>query len=97
LDSEITRLAGMATGATANQADSYLLDRANHTGTQSADTLTDGTTNKAFLATERTKLAGIGTGAKLVSIVAGSNIIVDNTDPANPVVTSTVSGTGDVV
>jgi len=40
-----------------------LLARANHTGTQSADTLTDGTTNKAFLATERTKLAGIATGA----------------------------------
>ena len=37
--------------------------RANHTGTQSADTLTDGTTNKAFLATERTKLTGIATGA----------------------------------
>ena len=39
------------------------LARANHTGTQSADTLTDGTTNKAFLATERTKLSGIATGA----------------------------------
>ncbi len=37
--------------------------RANHTGTQSADTLVDGTSNKAFLATERTKLAGIATGA----------------------------------
>ena len=37
--------------------------RANHTGTQSADTLTDGTTNKAFLATERTKLTGVATGA----------------------------------
>lgn len=37
--------------------------RANHTGTQSADTLTDGTTNKAFLATERTKLAGIAPNA----------------------------------
>lgn len=37
--------------------------RANHTGTQSADTLTDGTTNKAFLATERTKLSGIATSA----------------------------------
>ena len=37
--------------------------RANHTGTQSADTLVDGTTNKAFLATERTKLAGVATGA----------------------------------
>jgi hypothetical protein len=37
--------------------------RSNHTGTHSADTLTDGTTNKAFLATERTKLAGVATGA----------------------------------
>lgn len=37
--------------------------RDNHTGTQSADTLTDGTTNKAFLATERTKLDGIETAA----------------------------------
>ncbi len=37
--------------------------RANHTGTQSADTLVDGTTNKAFLATERTKLASVATGA----------------------------------
>ncbi len=38
-------------------------DRANHTGTQSADTLTDGTTNKAFTAAERTKLGGIAVGA----------------------------------
>lgn len=60
---EQTKLAGVATGATANAPDATLLDRANHTGTQSADTLTDGTTNKAFLATERTKLAGIATGA----------------------------------
>lgn len=41
----------------------FALDRTNHTGTQSADTLTDGTVNKAFLASERTKLAGIATGA----------------------------------
>lgn len=56
---EITKLSGIATGATANSSDATLLARANHTGTQSADTLTDGTTNKAFLATERTKLSGI--------------------------------------
>lgn len=37
--------------------------RASHTGTQSADSLSDGTTNKAFLATERTKLAVVATGA----------------------------------
>ena len=44
-------------------AQTYSIQRANHTGTQSADTLTDGTTNKAFLATERTKLAGVAAGA----------------------------------
>ncbi len=32
-------------------------------GTLSADTLTDGTTNKAYTATEKTKLAGVATGA----------------------------------
>jgi hypothetical protein len=58
-----TKLAGIATGATANDTDANLKNRANHTGTQSADTITDGTTNKAFLATERTKLSGIATGA----------------------------------
>lgn len=47
----------------AGDAQAFAIQRANHTGTQSADTLTDGTTNKAFLATEQTKLAGIATGA----------------------------------
>lgn len=61
--SERTKLSGVATGATANSSNATLLARANHTGTQSADTLTDGTTNKAFLATERTKLSGIATSA----------------------------------
>ena len=60
---EKTKLAGIATAATANDTDANLKARANHTGTQSADTLTDGTTNKAFLATERTKLTGIATSA----------------------------------
>jgi hypothetical protein len=63
LTAPATKLSGIATGATANSSDATLLARANHTGTQSADTLTDGTTNKAFLATERTKLAGIATAA----------------------------------
>jgi len=37
--------------------------RANHTGTQSADTIVDGTTNHAFTVADDTKLAGIATGA----------------------------------
>jgi hypothetical protein len=47
----------------AASAQSIAIQRANHTGTQSADTLTDGTTNKAFTAAERTKLAAIAAGA----------------------------------
>lgn len=35
-----TKLAGIATGATANQTDTFLLSRANHTGTQSVSTIT---------------------------------------------------------
>ncbi len=53
----------ISTTATANDTDANLRDRATHTGTQDADTLTDGTTKKAFLATERTKLTGIASGA----------------------------------
>jgi hypothetical protein len=41
----------------------FMMNRANHTGTQTADTITDGTTNKAYTATEKTKLSGIATGA----------------------------------
>lgn len=54
-----------------------LRDRSTHTGTQSADTLTDGTTNKAFLATERTKLAGIAAGATVNSSDATLNAYAD--------------------
>lgn len=38
---EKSKLAGIATGATANQTDAYLLARANHTGTQLAATIPD--------------------------------------------------------
>jgi hypothetical protein len=36
-----TKLAGIATGATANSSDATLLNRANHTGTQTASTISD--------------------------------------------------------
>lgn len=35
------KLNGVATGATANQSDAFLLSRANHTGTQAASTISD--------------------------------------------------------
>ncbi len=59
--------------ALGGQAGSYYLNRANHTGTQSADTITDGTTNKAYTATEQTKLAGITTGATVGKLLANGN------------------------
>lgn len=37
---EKTKLSGIATGATANSPDSFLLSRTNHTGTQAASTIT---------------------------------------------------------
>ena len=36
-----TKLAGIATGATANSADATLFARANHTGSQAASTISD--------------------------------------------------------
>lgn len=40
-----TKLAGIATGATANDTDANLKNRANHTGTQTASTISDFTTS----------------------------------------------------
>lgn len=53
----------ISTTATANDTDANLKNRANHTGTQSADTLTDGSTNRLYTSTEKTKLSGIATSA----------------------------------
>ena len=52
---EATKLSGIATGATANQTDAYLLNRANHTGTQTLSTISDaGTAASATLTTSNT-------------------------------------------
>ena len=40
-DDERTKLEGVAPSATANETDAFLLDRANHTGTQAASTISD--------------------------------------------------------
>lgn len=47
----------------ADGARDYAVQRANHTGTQSADTLTDGGTNRLFTSAEKTKLSGVASGA----------------------------------
>lgn len=50
-----------------------------------ADNIADGTTNKMFLATERTKLEGIATGAEVnqnafatVAVSGQSNVVADS-------------------
>lgn len=60
---EKAKLNGISPNATANFSNAVLLDRANHTGTMSADYVTDGINNKSFTAAERAKLTDIATGA----------------------------------
>ena len=57
------KLNGIIAEATKNSTDSFLLNRTNHTGKQSADTLNDGLTNRLFLDADKTKLNGIATQA----------------------------------
>lgn len=73
---ERTKLSGIATSATANQTDVYLLSRSNHTGTQTASTISDfdtevsnntdvaaNTAKNSYPSADATKLAGIATSA----------------------------------
>jgi hypothetical protein len=55
---EKTKLAGIANGATANSTDAYLLDRANHTGSQSYTTIT----GLGTLATQSGTFSGTSSG-----------------------------------
>lgn len=57
----------------ANAAQAFAIQRGNHTGTQSADTIVDGTTNKVLTAADKTRLAntsGTNTGDQDLSALA---------------------------
>ena len=56
---ERLKLENIEEGATKNSTDGFLLSRANHTGTQSADTIVNGITNAAFTNVEKRKLAAL--------------------------------------
>lgn len=56
------------TTAELNARDTANRSRSNHTGTQSADTIVDGSANKVYTASEKTKLAGIEAGAEVNNI-----------------------------
>lgn len=75
---EKTKLAGIASGATANDTDANLKDRANHTGTQAASTIGSGTMATARL--------GSGTAS------SGTYLRGDQTYAALPTSSDTVQG-----
>jgi len=77
------KLDGIATGATANASDSYLLSRANHTGTQAASTisgLATVATTGAYADLSGTPAAyalPIATSSTLGGVKQGSNVTID--------------------
>ncbi len=75
-----TKLAGVATGATANSSDATLLARANHTGTQTASTISD------FSEAVDDRVASL--------LVAGSNITLTYNDVANTLTVASSGGSG---
>lgn len=77
-DGDVSKLAGISAGATANQTNAFLLNRANHTGTQPISTVAGlqsaldgkvgveqgyGLSQEDFTTAFRNKLEGVATGA----------------------------------
>lgn len=82
---EKTKLAGIASNATANGSDSSLLDRANHTGTQTASTISDFSTAADARITAATGVSVQGYSANatiLGNTSTGTGSIVRDTSPA---------------
>jgi hypothetical protein len=67
-----TKLDGIATGATANQTDAHLLARANHTGTQTAATISDFSTAAASAAPVQSVAGRTGTVTLAVGDVSNA-------------------------
>lgn len=75
-----TKLSGVATGATANSSDATLLARGNHTGTQTASTISN------FAEAVDDEVASL--------LVAGSNVTLTYDDTANTLTISSTGGGG---
>lgn len=89
-----SKLDGIEEEATKNSSDSYLLNRNNHTGNQSVDTLVESSTGKIMTAEERTKLDGIANEAnKYVHPSTHPASIIDGSAYPNLFVKADTSGT----
>lgn len=100
-DTDKSKLDWIADWATANSSDAVLLNRANHTGTQTADTITQGITNDVVTIWEKKHMlrnasswliegwvvTANATNPNNVDISAWKWVVVDNSDPDNPVLT----------
>ena len=95
--SDKEKLDGIPSDASANSSDLYLLDRAHHTGTQAASTISDSTTaGRALLtandaAAQRTSL-GLGTAATTASTDYAPAAHVGSSGTAHATATTTVAG-----
>lgn len=87
---EKTKLSTIAQNATKNKDDAHLLDRANHTGIQSIDTIEESSTGKILTVDERAKLASLSVHPTKhpVSILDGS------LNPSKFVKTDAIGGVG---
>ena len=89
-DEDKTKLNGIDTGATANDTDANLKNRANHTGTQAASTISDFDTEVANNTAVQANTAKVGiTTAQANAIVANTAKVGITTAQANAITANT--------
>ena len=101
---ERTKLSGIATGATANNTDAHLLNRSNHTGTQTASSISDfdtavagnsavvANTAKVGITTEQANAIIANTAKVGITAQQASDITSNNAKVSNAAHTGDVTG-----